>query len=329
MMVIATRPELAGSYRIPDTITQAAREYNALEQVTRVASNPNPVAVAEPINQAVFDYASAVMVNRARGDLQDSEYSQAGRGLDSGMHHSAVTSSFGDLPATSPNIPGLPPGTIPSIESVEEQRRAEVSRHVAEGDYGTARALIGQAAADYNTAARAARALGDEDRARTLETAAAGYQHAFQQVDFCEGDTRSRGGARSPNAGPEVLGAINEYFPLTHPPPPPPPPTPSPGTSGQPTPPAAPPETPPTPRVGSEIEHSIYTVVDSSMVAGAVDHVRGAHGARRSEDMIQVKEHIEERLPRDKRPPQMQDTARAMPLTPTIPGINQTPYESG
>lgn len=73
----------------------------------------------------------------------------------------------------------------------------------------------------------------------------------------------------------------------------------------------------------------MYTVVDSATVATTVSEVRMRHGAQRTDDMIEVKEHIMERLPADKRPPELYDQARAMPLTPTVHGLGQTERDTG
>ncbi len=110
--LLATQPQTIGGFRIPDSIAQPARELAALDTLYRVSQTASP-QTAEQVNNAVFDYSTAVMVNTARrteGALQDSEYSQASRGLDSGTYHSAIAStSFGELPARTAPPPGVPP----------------------------------------------------------------------------------------------------------------------------------------------------------------------------------------------------------------------------
>ncbi len=163
-----------------------------------------------------------------------------------------------------------------SVESVELNRRERVEDLVTRGDYSSARAEVGAAIREYSTAAQAARALGDTDTARTMESAATAYASALPRIDSFETDHRSR------------------------------------------------PNEPVSPEGGAAVGDAIGGAGNPAEIGLAVAEVRAGHGTRRSEDMIEVKEHIENRLPRDKRPPELYDTARAMPLTPTVPGLGQT-----
>jgi hypothetical protein len=311
--LLVAQPEAVGGYRIPDSIAQPARELAALDTLYRASAPVAPEMItrtAEQVNSAVFDYASAVMVHGARrteGALQDSEYAQATRAFDSDMHHAALTQSggiqpYGELPASAPPPPP-PPGMPPeawapvvaanerqnptSVESVEVNRRERVETLVTQGDYSTARAEVGAAIRDYTTAARAARALGDEDTARTMETAATAYSTALPRIDSFETAASTLPTAERPS--------------IEHP-------------SGQ---------------LGTIIRSDIGGAGDPADLARGVADTRDSHDSRSTDDMIEVKEHIDARIPRDKRPPELYDTARHMPLTPTVPGLGQTPRDTG
>ncbi|MFH0885446.1 MAG: hypothetical protein V1861_07090 [Candidatus Micrarchaeota archaeon] len=297
--LLVSRPDVVSGYQIPDAIAQPAREMAALDTVSRVASQPPGSQTTQAVNNAIFDYATAAMVNTARGTegaLQDSEYGQATRGLDSGAHHAAVAQTFGELPARTPPTP--PPPGVPaeawaegqrvaerqqptSIESVELNRREHISSLVSQGDYSTARAEIADAVSDYNTAARAARALGNRDAALTMEAAATAYSAALPHIDVYETSALVLPESQRPSIAN------------------------------------------PSPHVGALVTADVAAAGNPAELAMGVAEVRAGHFVRRSEDMIGVKEHIEQRLPADKRPTELYAEGRATPLTPTVPGLRQ------
>ncbi len=319
--LLLTRPESLSAYNMGPGVADAVREYHslsAMQQATALPSiqtatgpqldmnSPGAVAAVERLRDATFDYGQASMVSVAREERAFSddmyvrrdpttrteymatEYGLASRGLDSGIYTHQMDSTFGLSPA-----PGvvLPASEVPAeIRVIQETARQDnIDRLVREGDYSTARAEIATAVEQFNTAARSARALGDTATARRFEQASESYSAAFGQIDSVE---RS-GGYRPPS--PPAGGG-------TTPPEAPP-------SGGGATPPVAAPET-------AQPRAVTIDVGDTAALMGGIRSTASGHSMRRHEDLIEVKEHIEQRMPRDKRPDELYAGGSDTPLTP-------------
>jgi hypothetical protein len=110
------------------------------------------------------------------------EYGQATRGIDSAIYANMLTGVESDMLGRLPSDQQEPA----YLAVAEDQRRRGIEASVAAGDYGTARAQVGQAVGEYDTAARAARALGDEAAAARFETARDSYAASFQAIDTAQ-----------------------------------------------------------------------------------------------------------------------------------------------
>ena len=190
VQLMASSPRFMNDPRIPEGARQDLREYAYLENMKNSANSAssayeqgqvlNAGVMSQRLYDQNYDYLTTGLVNeasrqegvfappRGRGP---GEYEQAAQALDHGLAAYRMESSFGVE------------ATTESVASKELQRRESILERTAMGDYSSASALAAEGHKQYSIAADSARALGDETSARRFEDEAKKYGTAMGTID--------------------------------------------------------------------------------------------------------------------------------------------------